>query len=61
MIRQLLFIVPVFASRVFNDAADFYARFGYREVCRCAQGYLIPRRDGVGLHSNQVGSEHTQS
>lgn len=49
MIAQPLSPVPVFTS------LNFDARFAYGEVRRCAQVDL--RRDGAGLHFNQMDAE----
>ncbi len=53
MISQLRSIVAVFAPR------NFDARYGDREVRRCAQGYL--KRDGAELHRTHTGPELCQS
>ena len=53
MISQLLSIVAVFVPR------NFDARYGDREVPRCAQGYL--KRVGAELHRTHTRPELCQS
>ncbi|MEM6385570.1 MAG: VOC family protein [Pseudomonadota bacterium] len=49
---QLMSVAPLFASRDFDRTCAFYAPFGFREVARYDQGYLILRSDGTELHFN---------
>lgn len=53
-----LMIAPQMASRNFDRTADFYRPFGFAEVARYAEGYLILRRETAELHFNQVDAEY---
>ncbi|MCR9137698.1 MAG: VOC family protein [Alphaproteobacteria bacterium] len=50
MIGQFLSGVPILISNDFDRTAAFYHQFGFHEVDRYDQGYLIIRRDGLELH-----------
>lgn len=58
---QLLSSAPVLASRDFDRTAQFHAQFGFHEVARYAEGYLILRCDGAELHFFQEGPEFDPS
>lgn len=47
---QILAGVPVLISNDFDRTAAFYEQFGFVEIARYEEGYLIIRRDGVELH-----------
>lgn len=47
---QMLSGIPILISNDFDGTASFYEHFGFAEIARYGEGYLIIRRDGVELH-----------
>lgn len=50
MSGQILTGIPILISNDFDGTVTFYEQFGFVEIARYDEGYLIIRRDGVELH-----------
>ncbi len=65
MAGQILCGIPILISNDFDGTVDFYQQFGFHEVARYEEGYLIIRRDGLEIHftprpdHDPAGSSHS--